>query len=230
MICISWRDAWPLGFIIFGALDLFGLFYLNNRYRWCGMRRSKSTDSFEQYLHWQDFTQWRLVLARLNLVLATATVGCQERYACARPQSCQRMKEWGTKRCDIQKKSDRRGEQAIHCTLWSKKQKKKDERLTWVKLNVMARMGNISTKVRWSGRNWTSRKVNNTGWAYESLILRSERRMTLAEAMTSFHLLSSLLVPLFSGKTHFSALVDLCMQNWITINGLLYVLSIIISN
>lgn len=110
---------------------------------------------------------------------ATVTVGgsfCQERrmgnHETVREREIEREREreWTTDRHDIRKESGKVNRQFI--AQWSKK-RERWKALTWVKLRVIGGKGNWNTKVCLSGRNWTSWKVNNTGWAFEALILRS---------------------------------------------------------
>lgn len=127
---------------------------------------------------------------------ALVTVGgsfCQER--CMDNHKTVRGTEWKwtTDRHDIRKESEKVDRQFI--AQWSKK-RERWKALTWVKLRVIDRKRNRNTKVCWSGRNWTSWKVNNTGGAFEATILRSEKWMRLVQTLT-FYGLPSLIEKVF---------------------------------
>lgn len=126
---------------------------------------------------WLARPRWQLVAASVSSA-AWTTTKLSERAR-------EREREWTTARHDIRKESEKVNRQFI--AQWSKK-RERWKALTWVKLRVIGRKGNRNTKVCWSGRNWTSWKVNNTGWAFEALIFRSEKWMTLAQTMTFFGL------------------------------------------
>lgn len=124
---------------------------------------------------WLAGPRWQLVAASVRSTAWTAT------------KLSERAREWDgewtTDRHDIRKESVKVNRQFI--AQWSKK-RERWKALTWVKLKVMGRKGSRNTKVCWSGWNRTSWEVNNTGWAFEALIFRSEKRMTLAQTMNFF--------------------------------------------
>lgn len=117
---------------------------------------------------------------------ASVTVGgsfCQERRTDNRETVRGTEWKWTTDRRDIRKESEKVNGQFI-----AQRSKKRErwKALTWVKLRVIDRKRNRNTKVCWSGRNWTSWKVNNTGGAFEAPILRSEKWMRLVQTLTFF--------------------------------------------